>query len=182
MSTGSVGLDPLWLNETHLFVAAVPRQDEGAGGVLRQNLLRLLHAAAVDVPLDELNTNTPISVRRSSQQNNAACARSPSCPPRRWKPCFHRNWTPRCKLLHHEPSSSWRSRSAACLQQEQTHQSVPPKHDYRLLTEFLQHQPNSLMTPSAAPVTSRFPLWLKAVQLMATGSGSSENWSWKTGD
>lgn len=33
------------------------------------------------------------------------------------------------------------------------------------------------MTPSAAPVTSRFPLWLKAVQLIATGSGSKENWS-----
>lgn len=36
------------------------------------------------------------------------------------------------------------------------------------------------MTPSAAPVTSKFPLWLKAVQLMATGSGSKENWSWET--
>lgn len=43
-----------------------------------------------------------------------------------------------------------------------------------------EHWPNSLMTPSAAPVTSRFPLWLKAVQLMATGSGSKENWSWDT--
>lgn len=39
--------------------------------------------------------------------------------------------------------------------------------------------PNSLMNPSAAPVTSRFPLWLKAVQLMATGSGSRENWSYR---
>lgn len=36
------------------------------------------------------------------------------------------------------------------------------------------------MTPSAAPVTSRFPLWLKAVQLTATGSGSKENWSCDT--
>ena len=35
------------------------------------------------------------------------------------------------------------------------------------------------MTPSAAPVTSRFPLGLKAVQLMAMGSGSRENWSYK---
>ena len=35
--------------------------------------------------------------------------------------------------------------------------------------------PKSRMTPSAAPVTSRFPLWLKAVQLMATGPGSREN-------
>lgn len=39
--------------------------------------------------------------------------------------------------------------------------------------------PNSLITPSAAPVTSKFPLWLKAVQLMATGSGSRENWSYR---
>lgn len=50
-------------------------------------------------------------------------------------------------------------------------------HDACCVTK---HEPNSLMTPSAAPVTSRFPLWLKAVQLMATGSGSKENWSWQT--
>lgn len=35
--------------------------------------------------------------------------------------------------------------------------------------------PKSRMIPSAAPVTSKFPLWLKAVQLIATGSGSREN-------
>lgn len=40
--------------------------------------------------------------------------------------------------------------------------------------------PNSRMNPSAAPVTRRFPLWLKAVQLMATGSGLRENWTWGT--
>lgn len=41
----------------------------------------------------------------------------------------------------------------------------------------MAYVPKSRMTPSAAPVTSRFPLWLKAVQLMAMGSGSNENWS-----
>lgn len=39
--------------------------------------------------------------------------------------------------------------------------------------------PKRRIIPSAAPVTSRLPLWLKAVQFMAMGSGSRENWSWK---
>lgn len=39
--------------------------------------------------------------------------------------------------------------------------------------------PKRRTTPSAAPVTSKLPLWLKAVQLMAMGSGSRENCSWK---
>ena len=39
--------------------------------------------------------------------------------------------------------------------------------------------PKRRTIPSAAPVTSRLPLWLKAVQLIAMGSGSRENCSWK---
>lgn len=39
--------------------------------------------------------------------------------------------------------------------------------------------PKRRTIPSAAPVTRRLPLWLKAVQLIAMGSGSRENCSWK---